>query len=92
MTKNTAALTFDQFTGLQTGRLARVHVGRASIEVEWVPMKAIAGLSEGAMPKERRFVMRGPSGVHSLLVDATDMDRLNAHWVAFASHDANQMT
>jgi hypothetical protein len=76
MTKN-PALYFIEFAGLLSGRLARVHVGRASVEVE--------GKGE-----ERRFVMRGPSGVHSLLVDATDMDRLNAHWVAFASHDANQ--
>ena len=39
---------------------------------------------------DRRFVMEGPSGVHSLLVDATDLDRLNAHWVVFAGHALNR--
>jgi hypothetical protein len=39
---------------------------------------------------ERRFVMEGPSGVHSLLVDATDLDRLNAHWTTFATDERNR--
>ena len=46
-----AALTFAQFAGIQNGRLARIYANRASIEVE--------GRGE-----ERRFVLRGPSGVH----------------------------
>lgn len=36
-----------------------------------------------------RFVMEGPSGRHSLLIIATDAERLNAHWRTFASHPAN---
>ena len=39
--------------------------------------------------KERCFVMEGPSGMHSLLADATDLDRLNAHWTAFATDSRN---
>lgn len=35
------------------------------------------------------YVMTGPSGLHSLLVSATDLDRLNAHWYIFASHPIN---
>lgn len=31
------------------------------------------------------YVMEGPSGVHTLLRAATDLERLNAHWVTFAS-------
>lgn len=39
--------------------------------------------------KADRFVMTGPSGVHSLLIEATDVERLNAHWQGFCSHPAN---
>jgi len=35
------------------------------------------------------FVMTGKSGTHSLLVAATDRERLSAHWVHFANHPAN---
>ena len=38
------------------------------------------------------FVMEGPSGTHSLLIEATDQKRLNAHWVSFASHPLNQIS
>lgn len=38
---------------------------------------------------ERRFVLSGPSGCHSLLVPATDAARLNAHWQAFCAVPAN---
>ena len=75
---NKIELNFTEFAGLQTGRIARIHCGRASIEV--------AGRGQDA-----RFVMEGPSGVHTLLVDATDFERLNAHWTAFASHELNKL-
>lgn len=35
------------------------------------------------------YRMYGPSGVHTLQRVATDLDRLNAHWVNFAEHPAN---
>ena len=70
-------------------RGATVHFNRATLQVRWVPMAGIAGLGSGAMPKERRFVMEGPSGRHSLLVDATDLDRLNAHWQVFCADQRN---
>lgn len=37
---------------------------------------------EGA---DRRFVMSGPCGEHSLLVAATDLKRLNAHFTNFVN-------
>ena len=37
-----------------------------------------------------RFVMRGPSGKHSLLIQCTDAKRLDAHWQQFATHSLNQ--
>jgi hypothetical protein len=39
--------------------------------------------------KQGQFVMDGPSGSHALKIDATDLERLNAHWRVFASHPAN---
>lgn len=37
-----------------------------------------------------RFVMSGPSGVHSLLVAATDRERLDAHWKGFCQTAINR--
>lgn len=37
-----------------------------------------------------RFVMSGPSGQHSLDIVATDLARLNAHWVPFCRHEKNK--
>lgn len=37
-----------------------------------------------------RFVMEGPSGSHSLAIDATDATRLDAHWQQFATHSLNR--
>jgi hypothetical protein len=31
------------------------------------------------------FVMRGPTGTHRLFADATDLNRLNAHWLGFSN-------
>lgn len=86
--KQTAALTEADEADL-LARGATIHFERASIRVAWVEMKGIAGLGSGAMPKERRFVMEGPSGHHSLLVDATDLARLNAHWTVFVADPRN---
>ena len=72
-------------------RGARIHEGCASLEVRWVSMAGIGGLGSGAMPKERKFVMEGPSGVHTLLVDATDLNRLNAHWAGFCADARNKL-
>lgn len=57
-------------------------MGRCKLAVEWMPCR-FTGETEG------RFVMRGPSGVHTLLIDATDAARLNAHWQVFASDSRN---
>lgn len=65
-------------------RGARVYYRRASLQVKRVPTPWKA---EGTT--ESRFVMEGPSGRHSLLVDATDLERLNAHWRTFAADPRN---
>lgn len=39
---------------------------------------------------DRRFILNGPTGTHTLLVSATDSDRLNAHWQGFCEKTANQ--
>ena len=64
-------------------RSATIHYARASLRVQRTPIPGEPDLHE------RRFLMEGPSGRHSLLVDATDLDRLNAHWTVFASHPKN---
>lgn len=61
-----------------------IEHGRATLAAEWLSDRT-TGATEG------RFVMRGPSGVHSLLIDATDAARLNAHWQVFASDHRNQI-
>ena len=70
-------------------RGATIYFDRASIHVAWVHPTANGNLATGGLPKERRFVMQGPSGRHSLLVDATDLDRLNAHWTVFVTDPRN---
>jgi hypothetical protein len=47
-------------------------------------------INVGRVYPERKFVMQGPSGVHSLLVDATDLARLNSHWVTFCADPRNR--
>lgn len=89
MTRQTTATLTETDEAALLARGATIHFERASIRVAWVEMKGIAGLGSGAMPKERRFVMEGPSGRHSLLVDATDLDRLNAHWTVFVADPRN---
>ena len=78
-----AALNVTDFAAL-LARGSRIHFDRASVEVKRVPVVGAPGAFE------RRFVMEGPSGVHSLLVDATDLDRLNAHWTTFATDERNR--
>ena len=78
-----AALNLTDFAAL-LARGSRIHFDRASVEVKRVPVVGAPGAFE------RRFVMEGPSGVHSLLVDATDLDRLNAHWTTFAIDERNR--
>lgn len=34
-----------------------------------------------------RYVMEGPSGIHTLLREATNDERLNAHWTVFAEQN-----
>lgn len=77
MTRRAPRLTFSQFAGLQTGRIARIYSGHASLEVT-------------GQGDERRFTMTGPSGQHSILVLASDLDRVNGHWRVFASHSLNR--
>jgi hypothetical protein len=64
-------------------RRATIHFNRASIKAQRLPVTGIAGAFE------TRFVMEGPSGRHSLLVDATDLERLNAHWTVFVTDPRN---
>lgn len=71
------SITFEEFAGLQTGRIARIYQGHAALEC--------AGKGD-----ERMFVMRGMTGIHTLLCIATDLDRLNAHWANFAGHAMNR--
>jgi hypothetical protein len=61
-----------------------IEHGLATIAAEWLTDR-FTGATEG------RFVMRGPSGVHSLLIDATDAARLDAHWQVFCSDHRNQV-
>ena len=89
LTAKNATLTLTDLAAL-CARGATIHFDRASVRVAWVALPGVGGLGSGAMPKERRFVMEGPSGVHSLLVAATDLDRLNAHWVTFATDARNR--
>ena len=37
----------------------------------------------------RRLLMTGVTGEHSIDIDASDLDRVNAHWVTFATSPAN---
>lgn len=57
--------------------------GKATLAAEWLADR-FTGNTEG------RFVMSGPSGRHTLLIDATDTERLNAHWRTFCQHEANR--
>lgn len=65
---------------LRTEKARRTH-GKASLRVAIV---------DGPNEPEERFVMEGPSGVHTLLVVATDAARLNAHWRVFAADPRNR--
>lgn len=58
-----------------------IEAGRAKLACEWHLNET--GATEG------RFVMTGPSGGHSLMIIATDIDRLNAHWSGFAADPRN---
>lgn len=70
---NKARLTHAQWAGIQTGRIARVHFERATIE-----------------KRGNRFLMTGPTGEHSIDIDSSSLDRVNAHWVSFVSDPRNQ--
>jgi hypothetical protein len=86
--KNSTALTLTEMAAL-CARGARIHCGHASLQVLRIPLVGTAGQGEGETPTERRFVMEGPSGRHSLLVEATDLERLNAHWTVFCADRRN---
>ncbi len=38
------------------------------------------------------FIMTGPSGIHTLHGDTTDLERLNAHWVGFCADTRNKFS
>jgi len=78
-----AEITNFRLAGLLNRSVARINFGGASLEV--------CRITSPCGDIERRFVMKGPSGVHSLLVEATDLKRLNAHWTVFASAPENQI-
>ena len=71
---------FDRGALIKRGAI--IESGKARLAAEWTRNSA-TGETDG------RFVMRGPSGVHTLMIHATDTQRLNAHWQVFASHSAN---
>ena len=77
-----ARVTFDQWALLQSGAISSITFERARLTCE-----AVRGVCGDV---ERRFYMRGPSGTHSLLCLATDLDRLNAHWTIFATDGRNR--
>jgi hypothetical protein len=76
----TPNLTDVGYKKLCNGECARISFNRASLTVRHLPISST----------ERHFVMEGPSGTHTLLCAATDLERLNAHWSVFATHSANQ--
>lgn len=51
--------------------------------------QAVLSSSPASDGDERRFVLTGPSGRHSLLVAATDAARLDAHWRGFCASPSN---
>lgn len=62
---------------------------------EWAGLQSgrISSISQGfarLSVNAGRFVMEGKSGTHTLATISTDKDRLNAHWLIFAGHDANR--
>lgn len=73
-------LNHHDIAGLIKGGI-QIEAGSARLGCEW--HQEPGGHVEG------RYVMTGPSGRHSLMIAATDVDRLNAHWRVFASHPAN---
>lgn len=79
----TAAVTHIERSALIKGGLL-IEAGKATLCAEFKADR-FTGETEG------RFVMRGPSGVHTLLIEATDAQRLNAHWQAFAAHALNHI-
>jgi hypothetical protein len=60
-----------------------IEHGKATLHAEWLADRH-TGATEG------RFVMQGPSGRHSLMIAATDTERLAAHWRVFCEHEANR--
>ena len=74
----TVSLTKLEYEFLRAGCVQRIQCNHATL----------TDFGEG---QDARFMMEGPSGKHSLLIEATDLDRLNAHWVPFANHELNVM-
>jgi hypothetical protein len=72
-------LTEVEYEFLRAGRVQTVHGNRATLTV----------FGEG---QDARFLMKGPSGEHTLLVEATNLHRLNSHWVVFANHSLNRIS
>lgn len=72
----TADVSLREYDDLVSGNLRTAHFNRATLTARGVG-------------DDRRFLMTGPSGIHSLLVVATDLDRLNAHWTVFATDPRN---
>lgn len=50
---------------------------------------AVLTASPASDGDDRRFILSGRSGRHTLLVAATDAARLDAHWQVFCQHDLN---
>ena len=67
-------LNFQEWAGLQNGRVVTIHFGLASLTY-----------------RSDLFVMQGPSGIHTLHGDTTDLDRLNAHWIGFCNDSRNRV-
>lgn len=73
-------LTHHDLAALIKGGI-QIEAGNARLGCEWHMTQA--GNVEG------RYVMTGPSGRHSLMIAATDLARLNAHWAGFAADPRN---
>lgn len=77
----TTLVTHHDRAGLLAG--AMIEHGKSRLFAEWTWDKR-------SCSTEGRFVMKGPSGLHSLLIIATDAERLDAHWRNFTAHPLNR--
>jgi hypothetical protein len=72
-------ITESEILALRSGDLREIRVGRASLSHN----QRMAETPDLDGP-DARWVMESPTtGTHTLLIAATDLERLNAHWRGF---------